>query len=125
MHESLAQEVAGLGIKVTMLEPGAYATGFSNQTSLKVSAGLEAYSDLRTGIFARAASIAFGDPEATVEAVLTIVDLDAPPLRLFLGTEGLLVVRAAYAARLATWEAWESVSNAAQGEPKVREIASP
>ena len=125
LHESLAQEVASFGIKVTMLEPGAYATGFASQTSLKISAGLDAYSDLRTGIFARAASIAFGDPEATVAAVLTIVDMDTPPLRLFLGTEGLPVVRAAYAARLATWEAWESVSNAAQGEPKVREIASP
>jgi hypothetical protein len=29
-------------------------------------------------------------------------------------------VRAAYADRLATWEAWESVSNSAQGESKVR-----
>ncbi|AYG62305.1 SDR family NAD(P)-dependent oxidoreductase [Rhizobium jaguaris] len=125
MHESLAQEVAGFGIKVTMLEPGAYATGFSSQTSLRVSAGLDAYTDLRASIFARAANIAFGDPEATVDAVLKIVDMEAPPLRLFLGTEGLPVVQSAYSARLATWEAWESVSNAAQGQPKTREIASP
>lgn len=125
MHESLAQEVAGFGIKVTMLEPGAYATGFSSQTSLKISAGLDAYADLRASIFARAANIAFGDPEATVEAVLKIVDMEAPPLRLFLGTEGLPVVRSAYAARLANWETWESVSSAAQGDPKTREIASP
>jgi hypothetical protein len=26
--------------------------------------------------------------------------------------------------RLATWQAWEAVSNAAQGEPKKKEIAS-
>jgi hypothetical protein len=34
------------------------------------------------------------------------------------------MARAAYADRLATWEQWEAVSNAAQGEPKKKEIAS-
>jgi hypothetical protein len=36
----------------------------------------------------------------------------------------LPMARAAYAARLATWEAWEAVSNAAQGEPRKQTIAS-
>jgi hypothetical protein len=108
-----------------MLEPGAYATGFASQTSLKISVGLDAYSELRASVFARGASIAFGDPQATTEAVLKIVDMETPPLRFFLGTEGLPVVRSAYAARLATWEAWEETSNAAQGELQKREIASP
>jgi len=46
------------------------------------------------------------------------VDVDDPPLRLGLGNSILPRARAAYAERLAEWEAWEEVSNAAMGEPK-------
>lgn len=45
------------------------------------------------------------------------MDTDDPPLRLGLGNSILPRAREAYAARLATWEAWEDVSNAAMGEP--------
>lgn len=117
MHEALAAEIAPFGIKVTMLEPGAYATDFASATSLKITPGLDVYAELRRQAFAAGAQMAFGEPEATVPAVLAVVDAKVPPLRLFLGTEGIPVARAAYAARLATWEAWEEVSNAAQGHP--------
>lgn len=118
LHESLAQEVEGFGIKVTVLEPGAYATGFASQESLKIAKGIDAYADMRTRVFAAGASIEFGDPQATAEAVLKIVDAEKPPLRIFLGTEGMPMARAAYARRLAVWEAWEAISNAAQGVTK-------
>ncbi|MCP3381760.1 SDR family NAD(P)-dependent oxidoreductase [Bradyrhizobium sp. CCGUVB4N] len=124
LHESLAQEVKGFGIKVTLLEPGAYATGFASTASLRISPVINAYSDIRAEVFAAGAKFAFGDPEATVDAVLKVVDAEAPPLRLFIGTEGLPRARAAYADRLAVWEAWETVSNAAQGEARQHNIAS-
>jgi hypothetical protein len=41
-----------------------------------------------------------------------------PLLRFVLGSTVLPMAGAAYAARLATWEAWEPVSNGAQGERK-------
>ena len=115
LHESLAQEVRAFGVKVTLLEPGPYATEFASQTSLKLAAGIDAYADLKRQVFASSANIDFGDPRATTDAIFGVVDAADPPLRLFLGTEGLPAVRAAYANRLATWEAWASVSNAAQG----------
>lgn len=123
LHDSLAQEVGGAGIKVTLIEPGAYATEFASSTSLKISAGLDAYGALRQEVFARSAEIDFGEPQATAKAVLQIVDADAPPLRCFLGTEGMPVAREAYAARLAEWEQWASVSNAAQGASIRRAIS--
>src|SRR6185437_1274577 len=43
IHESLAAEVAAFGIKVTIVEPGAYATEFGSQESLKFAAGLDVY----------------------------------------------------------------------------------
>jgi NAD(P)-dependent dehydrogenase (short-subunit alcohol dehydrogenase family) len=115
LHESLSKEVAGFGIKVTLLEPGAYATEFASQSSLKIAAGLEAYADIRAELFSHGATMEFGDPRATVEALFKIVDAERPPLRFFVGTEGLPVARAAYAERLAMWEGWEKESNSAQG----------
>jgi NAD(P)-dependent dehydrogenase (short-subunit alcohol dehydrogenase family) len=124
LHESLAQEVKSFGIKVTLLEPGAYATDFSSQSSLRMSGGIEAYAALKAQVFAAGAAMEFGDPQATAEAVLRIVDLQEPPLRFFVGTEGLPAARAAYADRLATWEAWEPLSTAAQGTSRKHAIAS-
>ncbi len=118
LHESLAQEVKAFGIKVTLLEPGAYATEFGSPASLKFAPGMDAYAALREQVFGRLSSMKRGDPQATAEAILQIVDAENPPLRFLLGNEMLPMVRAAYADRLATWEAWEEVSNAAQGEPK-------
>ena len=47
-----------------------------------------------------------------------MVDAEEPPLRFILGNTNLPLARKTYASRLAIWEAWEEVSNAAQGEPK-------
>lgn len=116
LHESLAQEVKAFGIKVTLIEPGAYATEFGK--SAKRVDGMEAYADLRKQVMANLMNIERGNPQATAEAVLQIVDTEDPPLRFFLGNQNLPQVCAVYADRLATWEAWEAVSNAAQGEPQ-------
>jgi NAD(P)-dependent dehydrogenase (short-subunit alcohol dehydrogenase family) len=124
LHESLSQEVAAFGIKVTLLEPGAYATDFASHMSLKIAAGVDAYAGLREQAFAAGAKMQFGDPRATAPAILKIVDSDNPPLRFFVGTEGLPAARTAYAARLAMWEKWEAESNAAQGEAKEHVIAT-
>ncbi|HEX7923345.1 MAG TPA: SDR family NAD(P)-dependent oxidoreductase [Bradyrhizobium sp.] len=124
LHDSLSQEVEPFGIKVTMLEPGAYATGFASMASLKIATAIEAYSTTRAEVFAAGAATPFGDPEATADAILKIVDAETPPLRFFVGTEGLPRARAAYAERLKTWEAWERASNAAQGEARQHNIAS-
>ncbi|QWT40219.1 SDR family NAD(P)-dependent oxidoreductase [Dickeya dadantii] len=115
LHESLANEVSSFGIKVTLIEPGAYATDFSSHSSLKIAGGMDAYAALRKQIFEQGSEMEFGDPQATVQAILQIVDADQPPLRIFLGTEGMPVVRKAYATRLDEWEKWEELSNSAQG----------
>ena len=118
LHESLAAEVQGFGIKVTLLEPGAYATEFSSANSLKLTTGIDAYSGPRQDVQKRLANAERGDPQATTEAIFKIVDADQPPLRFAVGSRVLPMARAAFAERIATWEAWEPVSNAAQGEPK-------
>jgi NAD(P)-dependent dehydrogenase (short-subunit alcohol dehydrogenase family) len=116
LHESLAQEVKAFGIKVTLVEPGAYATDFGK--SAEIADSLGPYAEFRKQFLTRLASMERGDPEATAEAVLKLVDTNDPPLRLGLGNTILPRAREAYRERLATWEAWEDVSNAGMGEPK-------
>ena len=113
LHESLAQEVGAFGIRVTLVEPGRYATDFSK--SATIADVLEPYAELRTQFRARVNSIEAGDPAATAEAILKLVDSNNPPLRLALGTHILPGARAIYAERIATWEAWADVADAAQG----------
>ena len=86
IHESLAAEVKPFGIKVTIIEPGAYATEFGSPSSAKFAAGLNVYEDLRSQIFERVRSMERGDPNATPEAIFKIVDTENPPLRFFLGS---------------------------------------
>ena len=115
LHESLAQEVKSFGIKVTLIEPGAYATDFGSPQSLKVAPAMETYAELRQQVFGRLSTANRGDPQATAAALLALVDAPNPPLRFILGNQGLAMMRGVYADRLATWAAWEAVSSAAQG----------
>ncbi|WP_201004765.1 SDR family NAD(P)-dependent oxidoreductase [Paenibacillus glycanilyticus] len=114
LHDSLAQEVKGFGIKVTLLEPGAFATDFGSPLSMKTSQALEVYAELRNRVSTRLSTEERGDPKATAEAILQIVDAENPPLRFAVGAGVLPLVRGTYADRLATWETWEAVSNGAQ-----------
>jgi len=115
VHESLAIEVKDFNIKVTIVEPGAYATEFGSQDSLKFSQTLDVYSDFKAKFFEGLKSMKQGDPKATSKALFSVVDAEQPPLRFFLGNQNLPWVRGAYNERLAEWEAWESISSAAQG----------
>ncbi|RAJ91059.1 NADP-dependent 3-hydroxy acid dehydrogenase YdfG [Larkinella arboricola] len=115
IHESLAEEVKPFGINVTIIEPGAYATEFGSPESLKFAQGLDIYAAFKAQFFQELKELDRGDPAATPKALFQIVDAPQPPLRFFLGSHNLSGVRTAYAQRLATWEAWEDVSNSAQG----------
>ena len=114
IHESLAAEVKQFGINVTIVEPGAYATEFGSQDSLKFAQGLDIYTAFKEQFMEGLKTFERGDPNATSQAIFKIVDAAQPPLRFILGSQSLPWIRAAYAERLATWETWEEVSNAAQ-----------
>ena len=118
IHESLAQEVKAFGIQVTIVEPGAYATEFGSQESLKFSAGLDQYTDFKNQFIAGLMNLERGNPDATPEALFKVVDAAQPPLRVFLGSNNLAEMRQVYAQRMATWEEWQPVAASAQGQTK-------
>jgi NAD(P)-dependent dehydrogenase (short-subunit alcohol dehydrogenase family) len=116
MSQALAAEVATLGIKITLVEPGPYSTDWSGSSAAHASP-LEAYEDVRAAAAAeRAKRVGTpGDPVATREAILRIVDADRPPLRIFFGDGPLAIATRDYESRLAEWREWQPVSVAAQG----------
>jgi NAD(P)-dependent dehydrogenase (short-subunit alcohol dehydrogenase family) len=114
MLQTLAQEVAGFGIKVTLIEPGPFATDFLDDGSLKQTTPIAAYDPAREQFSKMFTPDMFGDPKATSAALLKVVDSDQPPLHIILGSL-LPMVKQVYAARIQTWEAWDHVSRAAHG----------
>jgi NAD(P)-dependent dehydrogenase (short-subunit alcohol dehydrogenase family) len=116
LSQSLAAEVADFGVKVTIIEPGAYSTDWGG-ASAKHAAANPAYDAFREKAAeqrkARAGNP--GDPVATRAAVLQVVDAENPPLRVFFGDGPLAIATRDYESRLATWREWEPVSVAAHG----------
>lgn len=114
--QALAQEVAGFGIHVTLVEPGAFSTDWAGSSS-STSSQLAAYDEVhRTTLETRARRAGNpGDPEATREAILRVVDAEEPPLRVFFGAGPLGLATADYESRLRTWNEWQDVALIAQG----------
>ncbi|HYH24645.1 MAG TPA: SDR family oxidoreductase [Blastococcus sp.] len=114
--QSLAAEVADFGIKVTLIEPGAFGTDWGG-SSAKHATPDPAYDAYREKAAEQRRSRVgnSGDPVATREAVLAVVDAENPPLRIFFGDGPLAMATRDYESRLATWREWEHVSIAAHG----------
>jgi NAD(P)-dependent dehydrogenase (short-subunit alcohol dehydrogenase family) len=115
LMDALSQEVAAFGIKVTLIEPGGYATDFADPSSIRASSPTPAYNPIKEQLFAAFALESMGDPQATSEAIFKVVDAAEPPLRILLGATAVPMIHQAYEERLATWDKWASVSAAAQG----------
>ncbi len=118
--QSLAAEVSGLGIKVTIIEPGGYATDWGGASAIR-AAPLPAYDGARAAIASFRSNSVPGDPDATGAAILKVVDAKDPPLRIFFGTSGLPMTRTEYAKRIEIWEQWNAVSTEAQGDFAARQ----
>jgi NAD(P)-dependent dehydrogenase (short-subunit alcohol dehydrogenase family) len=110
--QALSAEVKGLGIKVTLVEPTGYTTEWGTVSSVQAD-HLPVYDDLRTALATSWSITDRGDPEATGPAILKLVDADEPPLRIFFGKGPLDLIREEYAQRIATWEQWNELSEAA------------
>lgn len=109
--QSLSREVADMGIKVTLIEPTGYSTDWAFSSAVRAEPN-PAYDSVRAAVLASRARLAGnrGNPEATAAAVLELVDMDEPPLRLFLGKGPHEIIRAEYAQRLDEWARFEELS---------------
>ena len=101
---------------MTLVEPGGYSTDWGGSSARHATAN-PAYDDFKVvAAEQRAQRIASpGDPVATRQPILDLVDAAEPPLRVFFGTAPLGIATADYERRLATWREWEPMSIAAHG----------
>jgi NAD(P)-dependent dehydrogenase (short-subunit alcohol dehydrogenase family) len=110
--ESLAQEIANFGIKLTLVEPGAFRTDFLDSRMLKIGTrALDDYSEFRTralAVFEARNHQQVGDPDKLGLAVVKLVEQKEPPLRFVAGADAVQVVEdklAFVAAELSRWRA--------------------
>ncbi|MFI0240513.1 oxidoreductase [Streptomyces sp. NPDC016845] len=90
LSEALAAEVAPYGIRVLIVEPGAFRTGFADAAALRPSAGPDTYQDTVGPVLSGlpgGSGAEPGDPAKAAAAILTALDADEPPLRLPLGND--------------------------------------
>jgi NAD(P)-dependent dehydrogenase (short-subunit alcohol dehydrogenase family) len=111
--EVLAKEVAPLGIKVTILEPGGMRTDWAGP-SMRVPPVSEPY-QATVGAMARMhhdgdSPPVLGDPAKVAQVALKIANMDQPPLRLILGSEAYAYATAAAQDRAASDAAWHDLS---------------
>jgi len=109
--EALADEVSPFGIKVLIVEPGAFRTGLHGG-AMQMSAEVPAYADIVGPV--RANMRAFdntqpGDPAKAAAAIITALDAEHTPLRLPLGGDALDPIIDRLNANLEEMASWEPV----------------
>lgn len=116
--QSLSREVAGMGIRVTIIEPTAFSTDWAFSSAVRVEPA-PAYAPVREELEASRARLANnrGNPAATAPVVMQLVDMEEPPLRLILGEGPHDIIRAEYAKRLDEWARYEELSLSAHNLP--------
>ncbi|QOY88343.1 oxidoreductase [Paludibaculum fermentans] len=109
--EVLAKEVAPLGIKVTIVEPGGFRTDWAG-SSMKVDAVREEYQP-SVGQYAEFIrhydGQQMGDPRKAAQVLLQLVELEEPPLRLLLGSDAQHLAAAIASSRAAEDEKWKEL----------------
>ncbi|SDO17432.1 oxidoreductase [Polaromonas sp. JS666] len=114
LSEALHGELAPLGIHVTVVEPGYFRTDFLDSNSLAVSPRiLDDYAASAGQVRVAATRINHnqaGDPLRLAQAMLALVDANAPPLRLPLGTDTLQTIADKHAFVEAEVKAWRALS---------------
>ncbi len=106
----MALEVAPLGIKVTLVEPGAFRTDFLSEHSIRTSQpGIVDYASTAGASVTRLTGMSgqqIGDPVRGAAAIIDAVSAAEPPLHLVLGSDALKRtqdVHARFADELKRW----------------------
>lgn len=104
LSESLAQEVADFGIKVTIVEPGPFRTEFFSSDSIRTASRvIDDYTQGPAGVIRNQApksdGLQSGDPVKLAHALITLARHDRPPLRFVAGVDAVRAMEQTLQAR--------------------------
>lgn len=111
--EALAKEVKPFGIKVTLIEPGAFRTDFNGRSLAAAEQSIDAYAP------AIGASLQWfkemdgkqpGNPAKAAQAIIQALESPHPPMRLALGTDAMSLIQEKLESVKTDLDAWKQVS---------------
>ena len=112
LSEALRKELAPLGLRVTLIEPGAFRTDWSGRSLRQTRHTIEAYEAVarRRAMIQGMDGKQVGDPRRAAEAILLVAGLEDPPLRLLLGRDVYDAFREKIAGLTASLDEWQAVT---------------
>jgi NAD(P)-dependent dehydrogenase (short-subunit alcohol dehydrogenase family) len=111
--EALAQEVAPMGIHVTIVEPGAFQTEFNGKPLLLPNRTIDDYAATSGQMIQWIRQMDGqqpGDPKKAAVAMIQVVNSPNPPLRLVLGADALEAIHAKLEAVTVDLTDWKKVA---------------
>lgn len=113
MSEALAKEVESFGIKVTLIEPGAFRTNFNGRSLEAAEQPIDAYASVsRASLqwFKEMDGRQPGNPAKAAQAIIQAVENPHPPLRLALGTDAMSLIQEKLKSVKTNLESWQQVT---------------
>jgi NAD(P)-dependent dehydrogenase (short-subunit alcohol dehydrogenase family) len=123
LSEALAQEVAPLGIRVTIVEPSGFRTDWAGRSAHDAATSIPDYdatAGQNRGTIRGYSGAQPGDPVRAAKAIVEAVEAPEPPLRLLLGKAALAGARGKIADLTRNFDAWADVAQSADFPDETR-----
>jgi len=111
--EALAKEVESFGIKVTLIEPGAFRTDFNGRSLAAAEQSIDAYATVSGASlqwFKEMDGKQPGNPAKAAQAIIQAVESPRPPMRLALGTDAMSLIHEKLSGVKTDLDAWQQVT---------------
>ena len=118
ISDTLAREVRAFGIAVTAVAPGSFRTDWAGRSMQRTARSIADYDPLFDPVrHAREEKSGKqpGDPARAARAMLAVIDSEAPPTHLLLGSDALQLVRGKLDELLRQFHAWEELTVSTDG----------
>jgi len=118
ISEALGKEVRDLGIFVTAVAPGSFRTDWAGRSMVRSPRSISDYDGLFDPIRLRRQQVSgsqLGDPFKAAKAMLQVIESEAPPAHLLLGSDALALVREKVTSLLTELALWESLTCSTDG----------
>ena len=113
LSESLSKEVASLGIKVLIVEPGPFRTDWAGRSTSRTEVNIADYNEsvgTRMKISLEGSGKQRGDPFRACEAIVAAVESEKPQLRLLLGKMAYDLAHQKAHSLIDNFNTWETLS---------------